>query len=253
VKTSINKPTPARAIKLGRGSRLRTVSAPAFAFGKLVLNGQKQVRMGRLFEAWDSGLGKIPPFLPPKSLVVETNALRVEHSVAMWWGRLARHCGVNVWLFPVWAQAEQSLTLDGTPRSPNCGWRKFWPNDKLAAGERKIRTRGGWIAAWGDWKMMAAFGYAIPDPGKPTTFEVEDSLGFVRQSWKFARWVAARVDEYRRVVASGRSLTVKLYTGETVACGNEEAYVCLRYTPTEAVMRQRMVAYPDLLAKRAGG
>ncbi len=249
--TTCNEARGVRSERIGRRSRLRVVKAPTFLFGPLLQPKAKRVNFKKLFQAWGSGLQYVS-HMPPSDLIERLNAMRAEHSMGGWWARLWQVYGVNQWLFPTWAQAEQGMVLDEKTRGAGVGFRRLEKGATLKPGERRIRTRGGWLAAWGDWKMMAMMGYAIPDPGHKTSFKTETSLGAFRQSWKFARWVYHRVMEYRGAKKAGRLITVKLYGGEKVICGNEGAYVGLRYTPTESVLQDRMVRIPLTLARKAG-
>lgn len=83
---------------------------------------------------------------------------------------------------------------------------------------RYVRTRGGWFRVYGVWRMIAATGAGIPDPGVEPPWSVGEYLGFAAQVYQAARLTAKYIDSYNRAVmeqdADKRAVTLYPTTDE---------------------------------------
>jgi hypothetical protein len=230
---------------------LRVVRAPGDCLG-LTLPKDKPLAVGRmLFRAGALGAAK---FVPPDSLRELARAKQGILYAGEWIAACCRRFKVGPrWLLTI-VQAEQGLVTSKISRSPAWTTRHITgPKAPLFPREKRMRTgsKSGWLAVAGDWKMMAAAGYSIPDPGKKAYFSVEQYLGFPRQVFHAAAWLWRRELEFTKLESRGRLPKVKLYTGETVLCADRYAYKTLRYTPSEKVMAKRGKVY-RMLARLGG-
>ena len=162
----------------------------------------------RFLEKRGSGLAAVS-FLPAENLRrVVWGPRGWVHTAAQWLGRCGRwfHVGKR-WLL-MRLQSEQGLVSLRKTLSPAYSWRRLpragvsWTlaqvkgSGVLDPGEKAVRTRGGWLGYRGDRRMVAACGYAWPDPGARTVFRVERTLGFPAQVLAAARWTRRRLDEF---------------------------------------------------------
>jgi hypothetical protein len=152
-------------------------------------------------------------------------------------------------------QGEQGLVNDGTVRdvafqSKTLPGAKEGPPPAPPGPEWTVRRNGGpkfvddgtwWLATKGDWKMMAATGAGIPDPGIFPPFDLRKYLGFPNQ----VKWAAYYLDKFMRewheANASGNlaARTLTLYGGQKVISGDAETHALLRYTPSLVVLDKR--------------
>lgn len=180
----------------------------------------------------------------------------VQHTAASWIDKMAAAFNpvTPQWLLTI-LQAEQSLRDDKLTYP--AGYRITRPSvgifggvSKPPAGARVVRSKTGDLYVEGEWKMVAATGAGIPDPGTRAPWAVEDYLGFDRQIYQAARLSAKFLQDF----ASGKR-DVTLYPtraeveqaaregrkpqGEIVMAADGETYLMLQYTPTESVAASR--------------
>lgn len=132
------------------------------------------------------------------------------------------------------------------------------PSEAVAApGCRLVKSKGGPVEACGEWKMMAAAGAGIPDPGVTPPWDVKNYLGFDRQVYHVGRMAARDLSDF----ATGNR-EVQLYPsdeekaaaaregrtprGEVVLAADPETLVLLKWTPHPDVLVQRPLIYRQL-------
>jgi len=162
-------------------------------------------------------------------------------------------------------QAEQSLVTDAVVRPPmadiivlpdktetspsvpagyiarrNGG---YWDdrNKNRPGWIRKVSDGNWWLAVKGDWKMIAAVGAGIPDPGVFPAWDVRKYLGFDKQIEAIGKLTEKYYTQFNEAVRrgdlAGRSVT--LYDKRTVVAGDPETFTLLSWTPAAQVLSKR--------------
>lgn len=122
------------------------------------------------------------------------------------------------WLLDL-LQKEQRLVLESRTLLPNFSVQAAPPpppDYKTPSPDvpatRYVRTHGGWFRVYGVWRMIAATGAGIPDPGAEPPWDVGEYLGFASQVYQAGRLTARYIDSYNRAVmfqdADGRMVTL---------------------------------------------
>ena len=110
-----------------------------------------------------------------------------------------------------------------------------------------------WVAVSGEWKIVAALGMGIPDPGVPPAgvgWDVRPYLGLDNQIKFAAKQLRRYVDRWNagdklvvlyptteeKIVAKAQG---RKPVGETIVAGDPETYALLQYTPSPSVLVDR--------------
>jgi len=223
---------------------MRILRTPA-GLQSLPLPRKKRLSIQEFLERKKSGLAQVTFQVPP-GLRKTVNAAPIPHTPAIWLGRLRAKFRISArWLLMI-GQCERGIVLGKKARSTECIWRKINDPKECFHFEKPLRSKAGWIATQGDRTMMFACGFAIPDPNRPAPFTTELYIGFIRQFYHAAKWLRARINEFRKKKKEGRKVTVRLYGGERVECADILSYLILRYTPNERELTHRIKVYRSL-------
>ena len=165
-------------IRPGKFIQLATLQIPRFEIGKFLL-------------ARNASLTNVD-FTPQTRLALVVNSLFLPHSPATWIGRCCEWFQVGKRWILMLLQKEQGLCTYRGNLDTYLSIRKVkTKRGGLAANERWMKTKGGWLAIVGQQRYIAATGYGIPDPGANTSFPVERYLGFDAQIFYACKWINA--------------------------------------------------------------
>ena len=195
----------------------------------------------------NSGLCRVV-LTPAREMVSRTGALNQEHSAAAWMHRCAKAANVHPYYTALHCQREQGLVKDSRAYDPSYKVTVIFGGRSAATeGMRVIPTiplqgEERWVLASGEWKMMAACGVGIMDPGAPAWVATEKYLGFDRQIWGCAtsgasvlrRWNKGERMLTDRRVKAGTTIGGTTYQEDvlvTAECRDIMAFAALVHTP----------------------
>jgi len=150
-------------------------------------------------------------------------------------------------------QSEQDLISDPAVRDPLFDVISLKEQGDVAPAPPSpgymVRRNGGaktadgnrWFAVKGDWKMLAATGAGIPDPGVFPPWDVRKYIGFTNQIESVGKLVEKYYTQFNEAVRRGNvaGRTVTLYGGRKVVAGDPETFVLLSWTPSPQVLAER--------------
>ena len=154
---------------------------------------KREFSIQKYLDSVPSGLAKVS-FTVDDDLCVKAQSIPgFKHSAAQWLGRVGEQFSVDPRWILTTMQAEQSLPLDKTVRSPDCVIQVLNSPVMGLGNLWKVRGKQEWVRVIGDWKMCGACGAGIFLGGEciePCVF------GFPAQAYYCAKWTRRYLDSF---------------------------------------------------------